>query len=68
MDIVNYDLHEKYDQLKKFGDKLSDIKDMIDWDRIKPMLDDLYNNHTGVGGGPNFDPVFMAKILFLQSL
>ena len=33
MDIVNYGLREKYDQLKRFGDRLSDMKNMIDWDR-----------------------------------
>ncbi len=25
MDLMNYDLREKYEQLKKFGDRLSDI-------------------------------------------
>jgi IS5 family transposase len=54
--------------LKKFGDRLSDMKDIIQWDRIKPLLSDLYNNDTEKGGKPNFDPVFMVKIMFLQSL
>lgn len=68
MDIVNYGLHEKYDQLKKFGDKLSDMKNMIGWNQFRPILDDLYRNDTQAGGRPNFDPVFMVKIMFLQSL
>ncbi len=68
MDIVNYGLREKYEQLKKFGDRLSEMKDIIDWDRIKPLLSDLYKNDTEKGGRPNFDPVFMVKIMFLQSL
>jgi IS5 family transposase len=68
MDIMNYGLREKYEQLKKFGDRLSDMKDTIDWDRIKPLLSDLYRNDTEKGGRPNFDPVFMMKIMFLQSL
>ena len=68
MDIMNYGLHERYEQLKKFGDRLSEKKDIIDWDRIKPLLSDLYKNDTEKGGRPNFDPVFMAKIMFLQSL
>ena len=50
MDIMNYGLHEKYEQLKKFGDRLSDMKDIIDWDRIKPLLSDLYRNDTKKGG------------------
>ena len=44
------------------------MKDIIDWDRIKPLLSDLYKNDTEKGGRPNFDPVFMVKIMFLQSL
>ncbi len=68
MDIMNYGLREKYEQLKKFGDRLSDMKIIIDWDRISPMLNDLYRNDTEKGGRPNFDPVFMIRIMFLQSL
>ena len=44
------------------------MKDIINWDRIKPLLSDLYKNDTEKGGRPNFDPVFMIKIMFLQSL
>ena len=44
------------------------MKDIIDCDRIKPLLSDLYKNDTEKGGRPNFDPVFMIKIMFLQSL
>ena len=42
MVIMNYGLREKYEQLKKFGDRLSDMKDTIDWNRIEPLLSDLY--------------------------
>ena len=68
MDIVKYGLREKYEQLKRFGDRLSDMKNMIDWDRIKTLFPDLYSNDTERGGRPNFDPVFMVKIMFLQSV
>ncbi|MCL4480310.1 MAG: transposase [Candidatus Thermoplasmatota archaeon] len=52
MDIMNYGVREKYEQLKKFGNRLSD----------------LYINDTEKGGRPNFDPVFMIKVMFLKSL
>ena len=68
MDIMYYGLREKYEQLKKFGDKLSDMKDIIDWDRIKPLLSELYKNDTENGGRTIFDPISMIKIMFLQSL
>ena len=43
---INYDLLEKYDRLKKFGDKLSAMKNMIDWKQMRPMLEDLYRSNT----------------------
>ena len=68
MDLVNYGLREKYEQLEKVGDSLSGMKDVIDWDGFRPMVFDLYRNDTEKGGRPNFHPVFMMKVLFLQSV
>jgi len=68
MDIMNYGLRKKYEQLKKFGDRFSDMKNVIQWDRIKPLLSDLYNNDIEKGGRPNFDPVFTVKIMIPESL
>jgi IS5 family transposase len=68
MDIMNYSLCEKYEHLKKFGDRLSDMEDLIDRNVVNPLLSDLYKNDTEKGGRPNFDPVFMVKVMFLQSL
>jgi hypothetical protein len=67
MDIMNYGLREKYDQLKMFWDRLADMKG-IDGERIKPILNDLAMNDTERGGRPDFDPVFMVRMLFLQLL
>ena len=44
------------------------MKRTIDWDRIRPMIDDLYKTDAEKGGISNFDPVFMLKIMFLQSI
>ena len=63
MDIVDYGLWEKYDQLRRFGDMLLDLKNTIVWNQIKTLLPDLYGNDTERGGRPNFDPAFMVKIL-----
>lgn len=54
--------------MKRFGDRLSGMKDIIGWDRIMPLLSDLYKNDAERVGRPNFDPVFKMKIMFLQSL
>ncbi len=41
MDIVDFGLREKYEQLEKFGDRLADIKDVIQWEGLRPLLNDL---------------------------
>ena len=68
MDLVNYGLRERYEQLKKRGDRLDDIKKIIDWESLRPLLKDLFTNDTEQGGRPNYDEILMVKILFLQSI
>ena len=68
MDLVNYGLRERYEQLKKRGDKLAEIKNVIDWESLRPLLKDLFTNDTEQGGRPNYDEILMVKILFLQSI
>jgi IS5 family transposase len=68
MDLVNYGLRERYEQLKKRGDRLDDMKKIIDWESLRPLLEDLFTNDTEQGGRPNYDEILMVKILFLQSI
>ena len=68
MDMVNYGLRERYEQLKKRGDRLDDMKKIIDWESLRPLLEDLFTNDTEQGGRPNYDEILMVKILFLQSI
>ena len=46
MDLVNYGLRDRYEQLKKRGGRLDDIKRIIDWDGLRPLLKDLFTNDT----------------------
>ncbi|MCL5679346.1 MAG: hypothetical protein M1301_03880 [Candidatus Thermoplasmatota archaeon] len=50
---MSYHLCEKYEKLKKFGHRLSEMKDSMDWDRIKPLISDLYKNETEKGDRQN---------------
>ncbi len=40
----------------------------IDWESLRPIFDDLYLNDADIEGRPNFDPVMMAKVLFIQGI
>ncbi|MHB8396849.1 MAG: hypothetical protein ACYDAZ_02200 [Thermoplasmataceae archaeon] len=60
MDLMNYGLREKYEQLKNHGDALSAIKDVIDWESLRPMVSGLFHGDMERGGGPNLDPVLIC--------
>ena len=63
---MSYGLRQAYDRLAKLGDPLSQVNTLIDWERFRPIAEELYDNKTERGGHPNIDCVLMIKILVLQ--
>lgn len=59
-------LSELYKEIETLGDPLTGISDRFDFERIRPMLFDLYQNDTEKVGRPNYDPILKVKILLLQ--
>jgi IS5 family transposase len=51
---------------KQSKSRLSQISDLIDWDPIRDILEDMYDNKSERGGRPNCDVILMFKILILQ--
>ena len=68
MDMVDFGMKEKYEKLRKFGDRLAEMKKIIDWESLRPLRKDLFINDTDKGGRPNVDEILMVKVLFLQSI
>ena len=66
MNLYHTGLSELYKEIETLGDPLTGISDRIDFERIRPILSDLYENDTEKGGRPNYDPILMVKILLLQ--
>ena len=66
MNLLQSSFPEWYKEIEALGDPLTGISDRIDFERIRPILSDLYDNNTEKGGRPNYDPVLMVKILLLQ--
>ncbi len=56
MNLLHTGLSELYKEIESLGDPLSGIVDLIDFERIRSILSDLYNNNTEKGGRPNYDP------------
>ena len=59
-------LQQEYNKLAKLGDKLAEADEHVDWERFRPILRDLYQNDTKLGGRPNQDEVVMIKLLVIQ--
>jgi IS5 family transposase len=46
---------------------LAEIDPLIDWEIFRPIIREMYDNHTERGGRPNNDEIVMMKMLVLQS-
>jgi len=66
MNLYHTGLSELYKEIETLGDPLTGMSDRIDFEKIRPILSDLYENDTEKGGRPNYDPILMVKILLLQ--
>ncbi len=44
MDLVNYGIRERYNQLPRFGYKLYEMGNLIDWESFRPLFNNLYDN------------------------
>jgi IS5 family transposase len=64
--FISFGLNQAYNRLSKVGDPLSHVNSLLDWERFRPITEDLYDNKTDKGGHPNIDSVLMIKILVLQ--
>lgn len=64
--LVNNGVRESYNYMK-YIDKQVKINPMINLESLRPLMKELYWNHTDKGGRTNIDEISMIKTLFLQS-
>lgn len=64
--FTNFAIKGEYEHIAELGDRLGEVEKMIDWEKFRPILKDLYSNNTEKGGRPNLDEVLMLKMLVLQ--
>jgi IS5 family transposase len=64
-----FDEADKLEKLSKLGDPLVDLKKYIDFEFVRPTLEEaLRKERKALSGRPAYDVVFMFKILVLQRL
>ena len=64
--LTAFALREEYKRLESLGNKLSQIESLIDWKPFRPIINEMYNNKTELGGRPNNDAIVMLKMIVLQ--
>jgi IS5 family transposase len=57
-----------YEDVKKHGDKLNDIDQIVDWEIFRSILMQTYKNKTQKGGRPEIDVIVMFKALIIQKM
>jgi hypothetical protein len=63
----HYFMNKQYARVQELGDKLAEIDPLIDWEFFRPIVREMYDNHTEKGGRPNNDEIVMVKMLVLQA-
>ena len=64
-----FDAMDRFAQIDAMGDSLANLNKIMDWEIFVPVLDRIpVREPKAPGGRPAFHPMFMFKILVLQSL
>lgn len=64
--FINFAIKGEYERIAELGDRLGEVEKMIDWEKFRPIIKELYINNTEMGGRPNLDEVLMIKMMVLQ--
>jgi len=66
MNFKNYILYESYSRVQSLGNRLGEVKDLIDWTQFIPLVSPLYYDNSITGGRPHTDEVLLVKMCVLQ--
>lgn len=66
MSFTSYFLIQQYEKLAKLGDRLGDVEKLIDWEKFRPMISEVYQDDSLHGGRPHTDEIVLIKLLILQ--
>jgi transposase, IS5 family len=52
-DFSDYFLDQEYQKIVGLGNKLGEIRDIIDWEKFRSILSDMYRDNKETGGRPH---------------
>ncbi len=59
--LIHYAINEEYEKVEQLGDRLARIESLIDWERFRTIVADIFDNRSRKGGRPNIDEVVMIN-------
>ena len=68
MTFESYILKEKYKKIQGLGDRLSLMKEQIDWKPFIEIIKDAFDDNDETGGRPHTDELVVVRCMLLQSL
>lgn len=66
MSFTSYFLNQQYEKLAKLGDRLGEVEKLIDWEKFRPIISEVYQDDSLHGGRPHTDEIVLLKLLILQ--
>ena len=64
-DFKDYFLRQNYLKIAKLGNKLGELRDIIDWERFRPIVSVMYSDNKETGGRLHADEILMIKMFVL---
>ena len=61
----DYFLRQEYSKIAVLGNKLGEIRDIINWEQFRPIISNMYHDNADSGGRPHTDEILMIKLLIL---
>jgi len=66
--FTDYFLQQEYTKVAQLGNKLGKIRDIVDWERFRPIVSVMYHDNKETGGRPHTDEILMIKMLILGAM
>ncbi len=68
MDFEQVMLAKAYEKVRGLGDRLVLMKQVVDWERFRPLVASIFVDNEKTGGRPHTDELIIVRTLVLQEL
>jgi len=66
MSFSSFFLSQNYQKVAAQGNRLGEIEKIIDWEKFRPIITDIFKDDLIEGGRPHTDEIILIKLLVLQ--